>query len=390
MIYFLTMDTILYLHAPNLRYAPDKLAGVQSAAPDANWHVQTIEYDSVNPKTRTLIKFWNPVGLIIENGGLPFNISRKDIAGCPVVYLDHDPQTLSPSDSCVYQDSAATGRMAAKELMSTGFSSFAYVPYFTPRFWCDDRKRGFREALALNGLDCSVFDSGMAKAKGIAYQNRIRKWIQKLPKPCGIFTANDRMAEEVLTAASYMDINVPQEIAVVGVDNYTPICEHCVTPLTSIKPDFRRGGELAVLALRELVGGRRHAIRTTFGPIGIVRRTSSRVLRAYDQQVHEALDIIRRKACEGMSSREVFPLFNCSRRMAEKRFRKIVGHSILDEIQSVRIARACELLANPQMKLDAIANFCGYSSANALRKVFRATTGKALREFSPINARQKT
>ena len=197
------------------------------------------------------------------------------------------------------------------------------------------------------------------------------------------------MAEEVLTAASYMKINVPQEIAVVGVDNYAPICEHSVTPLTSIEPDFRKGGELAVLALKELVEGRRRAIRTTFGPIRIVRRTSSRVLRAYDRQVQDALDMIRRKACEGMSSCEVLPLFNCSRRMAEKRFRKVVGHSMLDEIQSVRIARACELLSNPQMELDAIANFCGYSSANALRKVFRAATGKTLREFSPSSARQR-
>lgn len=383
------MDTILFLHTPHITSAPDKLAGVQSAAAEANWHVQTIECNPVNPKTRALIKFWNPVGLIIESGSSTFCFSRKGITGCPVVYLDRDPQTLPPSGSCVYQDSVATGRMAAKELMSTGFRSFAYVPYFTQRFWCKDRKRGFREALALNGLDCAVFDSGAAITKGIDYQNYIRKWVKGLQKPCGIFAANDRMAEEVLTAASYMKINVPQEIAVVGVDNYAPICEHSVTPLTSIEPDFRKGGELAVLALKELVEGRRRAIRTTFGPIRIVRRTSSRVLRAYDRQVQDALDMIRRKACEGMSSCEVLPLFNCSRRMAEKRFRKVVGHSMLDEIQSVRIARACELLSNPQMELDAIANFCGYSSANALRKVFRAATGKTLREFSPSSARQR-
>ena len=381
MIYLPGMDTILYFHPPQITSAPDKLAGVQSAAIEANWHVQTIECDPASPKARTLIEFWNPVGLIVESGSSDFDISNNNVSGCPMVYLDHDPQTLPPDTSCVYQDSAATGRMAAKELMSTGFRSFAYVPYFTQRFWCEDRKRGFREALALNGLDCTVFDCGTARSKGIAYQNKMRGWLQKLSKPCGIFAANDHIGEEILTAAAYTGIAVPQEIAVVGVDDYAPICEHAVTPLTSIKPDFRKGGELAVLALRELVNGKKSAVRTTFGPVGIVRRASSRVFRIYDRQVSDAVEMIRRKACEGMSSREVFSLFSCSRRMAEKRFRKVVGHSVLDEIQSVRIARACELLANPQLTLEALANFCGYHSVNALRKVFRAATGKTLHEW---------
>ena len=204
----------------------------------------------------------------------------------------------------------------------------------------------------------------------------------QIPKPCGIFAANDSVAAEVLAAAAQSGFDVPREIAVCGVDNFAPICEHTTPTLTSIQPDFLLAGELAARTLGEIIDKKCHeAIRLTFGPANIVRRASTRTGHRYDPEVTAAVELIRRKACEGISSADVVTTFKCSRRMAEVRFRQIVGHSILDEIQSVRLERAKEMLSNTGQDISAISNFCGFKAANALWKFFRQETGLSPTEW---------
>ena len=103
--------------------------------------------------------------------------------------------------------------------------------------------------------------------------------------------------------------------------------------------------------------------------------TTSPASVRYDPEVTAAVELIRRKACEGISSADVVTAFKCSRRMAEVRFRQIVGHSILDEIQSVKLERAKELLSNTGQDIASTANFCGFKAANALWKFFRQEKG---------------
>jgi LacI family transcriptional regulator len=296
---------------------------------------------------------------------------------------------MPPDASCISHDSTATGRLAAKELLIAGHPNFAFVPYPQPRFWSDDRERGFRDALALNGMTCETFCGGRHSPQSVVWQKALHRWIMQIPKPCGIFAANDSVAAEVLTAAAQSGFDVPREIAVCGVDNFAPICEHTTPTLTSIQPDFLLAGKLAARTLGEIVEGKRHkANRLTFGPASIVRRASTRTGRRYDPEVTAAMELIRRKACEGISSADVVTAFKCSRRMAEVRFRQIAGHSILDEIQSVRLERAKEMLSNTGQDIASIANFCGFKAANALWKFFRQETGMSPTEWRTKNMRQ--
>ena len=94
----------------------------------------------------------------------------------PTVYLDRNPRTMPADTSCVSHDSVATGQLAAKELLVTGHPHFAFVPYPQPRFWSDDRERGFRDALALNGLKCETFDGGgRGTLQSVAWQKSLRR-----------------------------------------------------------------------------------------------------------------------------------------------------------------------------------------------------------------------
>ena len=351
------MDTILYFQSPTKTSAPDKIAGVRRYAAVADWHVQAVDGIPTSNALEGLVSFWHPLGIILDCGGGYQEIPTDLFAGLPTVYLDRNPRTMPADTSCVSHDSVATGQLAAKELLVAGHPNFAFVPYPHPRFWSDDRERGFRDALALNGLTCETFDGGgRGTLQSVAWQKSLRRWIEQLPKPCGIFAANDAVAAEVLIAAAQTGFDVPREIAVCGVDNFAPICEHTVPTLTSVQPDFLMAGELAARTLGEIAQGEhRQETRLTFGPASIVRRASTRICRRYDPEATAAMELIRRRACEGISSSEVVAAFKCSRRMAEIRFRQATGKSVLDEIVAARMERAKALLSETVLPIPEIA-----------------------------------
>lgn len=385
------MDTILYFQSPTKTSAPDKIAGVRRHAAVADWHVQAVDGIPTSNALEGLVSFWHPLGIILDCGGGYQEIPPDLFAGLPTVYLDRNPRTMPADTSCVSHDSVATGQLAAKELLVAGHPNFAFVPYPQPRFWSDDRERGFRDALALNGLTCETFDGGgHGTLQSVRWQKSLRRWIEQLPKPCGIFAANDAVAAEVLIAAAQTGFDVPREIAVCGVDNFAPICEHTVPTLTSVQPDFLMAGELAARTLGEIAQGEhRQETRLTFGPASIVRRASTRICRRYDPEATAAMELIRRRACEGISSAEVVAAFKCSRRMAEIRFRQIAGRSMLDEIHAVRLDKAKELLKNSSLDVSAIANFCGFKASNALWKFFHQETGLSPTEWREQHGRSE-
>lgn len=378
------MDTILYFQSQSKTNVAEKLGGVQDVAAKCGWLVQTVPGLPSPKRLKALEDFWRPVGAIVECGGTAVTVSPAMFGDLPVVFFDHDPSCLPKNAFCVTHDSAATARMAARELMRSGATAFAYVPYPERRFWSEERERGFVSALSLNGRACRVFSGRVSASDPTRYQRELRAFVAELPKPCALFAANDAVAAEVLPAALFADVKVPDELAVVGVDDAHGICEHTTPTLSSVKPDFRRGGELAALLLAARLRDRerfRGSRRRKFGPLMVVPRASTRRLAAHDAAVSEAIDLIRREACSGLTAARVLGRFPCSRRQAEMRFRKATGHSVLDEIHDVQLARAKDLLREGTMPIKALSDFCGFENPNSLRKFFKAQTGKTMSEW---------
>ncbi len=243
------MDTILYFGSHAKTNAAEKLGGVQDIAAKNGMPVQAIDGLPSRKRLAGLLEFWRPAGAIVECGGMASRADPGAFGALPLVFLDHDPSCLPENAFCVTHDSAATAQMAARELLLSGARHFAWVPYPEPRFWSEERERAFIAALALNGRACSVFAAAGAKLGSPRYQRGLRRFLAGLPKPCALFAANDAIGAEVLTAASYAGVKVPAELAVVGVDGAKEICEHTMPSLSSVRPDFRRGGELAALLL---------------------------------------------------------------------------------------------------------------------------------------------
>lgn len=383
------MRTVLYFQSPSKTSAPEKLAGVREIMDKKGIHVQVIEERPTSSNLPELDAFWHPLGAIVDCGNEYNELDAGVFSGMRTVFLGHNPDSLPRTSLQVLHDQAATARLAARELLETRFENFAFVPPSEHRAWSRLRQKAFRDALALNGKKCEVFNPPESSRTGVRMMNAMQRFLKALPKPCGVFAANDRTAESLLSAARMAEIKVPDDMAVMGVDNFEPICEHTMPPLTSIEPDFRRGGTLAALMLLEAVmsdGGWRGGRTLTFGPLRIVRRASSRILRRSDPHVSAALDLIRREACTRLSAKRVAALFPCSRRMADIRFVNATGRTILAEIHAVQLERAKQLLANGDMPLKAISDFCGFTNANSLRKFFRKETGTTMSSWRARNS----
>lgn len=385
-----SMATILYFQPAAKTFAPEKLAGVRDIIEKRHHRVQPIEEKPTSRLVNELWALWNPLGAIIDCGGEYNDIDAGIFGSHPVVFIGHNPDTLPKSCLLVSNDQRETARAAARELLATDYANFAFVHNADRKKWSTLRERGFAEALAINGRRCAVFRPSDASSGSVGWTKELRRFLATLKKPCAVFAANDKTAEGVISAATLEGFSSPGDIAVVGVDNYEPICEHVTPRLSSIEPDFRRGGRLAATMLLGLAMSRgkwRGGRVQTFGPLRVVRRASTHVLAVPDKAVSDALDLIRREACNGLQAVRVARLFPCSRRQADNRFRRATGRSILEEIHTVQLERAKELLRDTSIQLKAISDFCGFTNPNSLRKFFLKATGMTMTAWRDTSAR---
>ena len=373
------MDTILVFSTSIGRANADMLAGVREFAKDAEWNVQSFLYEGEPFPVRKLLDFWTPAGCIVEScgNGVPAGIiDHKAFRRTPVVYVGSEP-TMTPRGAvCVVHDAESVANAAARELMYIGMGSFAFVGA-KGKGWSDRRKVAFAEAMKLNARPVSAIDVHPTSA-GVYDKDatRLRKWLLELPKPCGVMAADDEIAATAISICRLSGIDVPNDIAIVGVDDNESLCENTVPTLSSVRPDFQQGGRFAARLLARMMRGGRSAHReTVFGVSGITRRGSTRVFKRRDAEVSAALERIWAPDGVSLSPKDVLAGFSCSRRNAEIRFRQATGKSVLEEIVAARMSRAQTLLEGTTLSIPEIAAQCGYRYSTNFRDAFRAATG---------------
>lgn len=372
------MKTVLFFKSSELYSGRQKIAGVTAVAREEGWNVQFIEaIDSTDELTK-LLAMWKPDGCIVSGGALNNIFPSALLKPTPTVFIDRPAFALSATDSCVYHDSTATATLAAKELLSLNLPHYAYANWPVNLTWNRERRAAFVRLLSNHGHTPLEFQTTEADYRDRDFPEVLRSWLMNLPKPIGILAAADQLASKIVSACSLAGLSIPEDVALIGIDNDADLCESTNPTLSSVAPDFYAAGRLAAEQLARLMASRKtKPLRCTYPPRGIVRRASTRRLQQTEPSVTAALELIRLKACDGLTSKDVLPVFLCSRRMAEIRFRKFTGHSIQDEILAVRLQKAKELLSGPSLKLEAIANFCGYKSSIAFSLFFKRCTGQS-------------
>lgn len=388
------MDTLVVIHSSNLDSWRRKLAGISDAARKRDWRLQIVDRIPAPGELRKLVDFWAPVGVILELSANSASTGRgmtaEDLETTPFVFIDVDPSMIvlphphksrQPRFACVRHDPTAIAETAARELLSLAPAHFAFAGWFHPRCWCDDKRMAFSHILSLHGKGVSEFLPTAGDEKNaVNFQRRLRKWLVEIPKPCGLFAVNDVIAEAVLSAAAAEGISVPNDLAVLGVDNDEALCERTHPTLTSILPDFENEGRTAVELVDHLrtgrtAGGQLFAV----APIRVVRRQSTRLSASENNEIESAVELIRREACSGLRARDVYRLFRCSRRLAEARFQKAVGRSVLREIHRVRLETAEQLLTDPSIPIKTVAHRSGWNSDIIFRRIYKSAFGKTPR-----------
>jgi LacI family transcriptional regulator len=201
-------------------------------------------------------------------------------------------------------------------------------------------------------------------------------WLKQLPKPVGLMGCYDIRAREVLDACMLAGLAVPDEVAVIGVDNDDLICELAEPRLSSVIPNAHRTGyEAAALLERMLAGERVPPGAYLIPPVGIVTRHSTDMLAVDDPHVAAALRFIRERACDGINVEDVVAAVPLSRRVLETRFKQLTSRTPHAEIQRVQIDRVKQLLTETELTLEAAAHRCGFRHSEYMSVVFKRITG---------------
>ena len=357
-------------------YARGLLEGVVRYARELHppWSMHLVEHGRGDPPPPWLAR-WQGDGLIarIET---PAIARAVEASGLPAV--DVSAARPLPGLPWVETDDAAIARLAAEHLLERGFHRFAFLgePSFN---WSRWRRDAFVAYLAQSGLGCDVRESPSRGRGGMASdreQRSLAEWVRGLPKPVGIFACYDIKAQRLLDACRLAGVAVPDEAAVIGVDDDALLCDLCVPPLSSVIPDSRRAGyEAARLLDGMMARGDREPRAIRVPPLGVAIRQSTDVLAIDDPDLAAAVRFIREHACDGITVRDLLRRVPLTRRVLEKRFLGRLGRTPHAEILRQKVARAERLLADTDLGLAVIAQRTGFRHAEYLSVAFKRAVG---------------
>jgi LacI family transcriptional regulator len=325
-----------------------------------------------------------------DGDGIIARIETKQIAravkeaGLPAI--DVSAARHVPELPWVETDNRAIASLAADHLLERGFRHFGFcgVPAFD---WSNERRDEFVKRLGASGHGCSVYPatSGARAAAWPSWvdeQPALEAWVRSLPKPCGIMACYDIRAQQVVEVCRTLGIAVPDEAAIVGVDNDELLCDLCDPPLSSVAPDTDQTGYLAAKLLARMMTGKKvPADAHLIAPIGLITRGSTDVLAIADRDITAAVRFIRDHACEGIGVEDVLAIVPLSRRVLDKRFRELIGRTPHEEIGRLQVERVKVLLKETDLPLAAIAQRSGFTYVEYMSVVFKKKVGLPPREY---------
>lgn len=363
-------------------YARGLLAGIHRHVREHEpWTVFLPEHGRAAPPLAALAQ-WHGDGVIarIENAATAravAAIGRR--LGVPVV--DVSAARLLAGIPYVETDDAAIAQAAVAHFLDRDFRHFAFLG--DGRFrWSDNRRRAFVETLAAQGHAVTVFAAaGRRRSRpraepGPDDDDAVEAWLTSLPKPVAVLACYDIRGRQALDACRRAGIAVPDEVAVLGVDDDELLCGLASPPLSSVIPDAVGAGRLAAAILERLMrGDRLDRDEWLLPPLGIVTRQSTDVLAIDDGVVVAAVRQIRERACDGINVADVARGVGVTRRILESRFVRRLGHTPHEEIVRVRFARVEQLLRETDLPLATIASRCGFRHTEYMTVAFTRRHG---------------
>ncbi len=290
--------------------------------------------------------------------------------------------TANPTESPVVRlDDQAAGRCAAEHLIECRLERFSFYGVQNSSPLQTGRETGFRQTIEQRGLqfiECPLSRPSSQDWLTHMHRPRLRQWLRDVPKPIGIMAFDDSVAHDLADACVEEDIGVPEQVAIIGVNNDDLLCEGAWPPLSSVNPDYSRVGYTAAAMLEKLLAGEELEPENRlieFAPTGVVQRQSTTLLAIGDPDLALALRFIREHACDPCSVHDVLRVVPVGRRWLERQFVAQLGRTPHDEITRIRVDTAKRMLADPNASMGTIASRSGFCDVKNLYVTFRKTTG---------------
>jgi LacI family transcriptional regulator len=302
----------------------------------------------------------------------------------PTVALDiNDYQGEIPG---VLSDDLTAGRLAADHLLGLGFQQFAFCGFESMR-WSQDRCSAFCDTIAEAGFTVDIYRPLYRRTVSWAKEEPlVTEWLTGLPKPLGLFCANDDRSTNILESCRSLGYGVPEDIAVIGVDDDPLVCELANPPLSSVSMASDRAGYEVAELLHSMILGKvtMSGQRILASAVGVTARQSTDILMVRDADVRAALQFIRQNVARPIQVRDVVRATNLSHRTLNDRFHRACGSSILKQLTNSRIGHISRLLRETDLSVGEISRLVGFDSDHHFARYFCRAT-----ELTPQEYRRK-
>lgn len=354
-------------------YGRDILTGVRRfIAEHEAWSV-FMEIRDLESSPPSWLKHWDGDGILARTGSRAMAAAVRS-SNVPVVELRS--VRLNPSVPFVGIDNKVVGKLCAEYFAERGYSNFGLYELATERFFAE-RRDSFVKSLHRRGFDCHTLQQSGKREKPDEWERQQRhvvQWLVGLPKPIAILACTDQLGFWLLDACNRAGLKVPDEVAVMGVENDDSLCTMSKPTLTSLALGGERVGYAAASMLSRLMRGSKVQVRQRLlPPLNIVERGSTDVIAVSDPLIAQS------HACDGICVADVLREVPISRSSLERGVRMVLQRSPNEEINRVKLDRAKLLLLQSELSLKEIAARTGFTSVNyfchCFAKHFSMTAG---------------
>ena len=295
-----------------------------------------------------------------------------------------------PTFATVKTDAEKIGELAARHFLERHFANFAFCGYRRVAF-SDRRRNAFAASLKKRCFQPAIYRPPLRpthrfgrdfllgdRTESPPDTDDLAAWLKRLPKPVGVFCCDDLRASQLAALCRTLKLSVPNDVAILGVDDDPIYCMFSTPRLSSIDPDSVAIGRTAAQALADMLADRNvaaHPPNLTVPPSGIVKRASTDTYPDAPPWFAEAMCFIRTNVDKGISASDVFCHVGYSRTLVERVFREHISSSVQKKIAETRIDEAKRLLASTNLPIKEIASLSGFSSLEYLTHTFTAGTG---------------
>ena len=317
-------------------------------------------------------KKWNADAIIAQLENI--NIDKISKLKVPVIIQNYRERAKTICN--ITGDYIKTGEIAADFFLNRGFSNFAYYGY-KDMIWSRERADGFKSRVEEAGFQVSMLNIRNRRNEQWSFDAAtVSEWLLSLPKPVALFACDDHFASQITETCKICNISVPDEIAVLGVDNDDLICNISDPPLSSIVLDVEKGGYQAACLLHQLMNKENEqAYDIVISPLRIETRKSTEKYAVNDKHVLQIIDYIKKNYTHSISINQLKQLVPISRRELEKRFKKEMRIPIYQFFLNYRMEQFCQSIIKNDRPLAELAMDFGFEDNRNVARRFRKYKG---------------